>query len=182
MCWLWKGAISRGYGRLYCKGNPKYVLAHRFSYEHFVGKIPSDKVIDHICRVKNCVRPEHLRVLSSVENTLLGISFTAINARKIRCNKGHEFNETNTYQAKLQRGCRKCRKRSSLLSKRRRFLKKLLAKLDPKTIPEMRKLRAAGFTYAEIGKKYHLGWGSVRKVCLEKNWDQIETPKDEGSK
>lgn len=68
-CWLWSGAIGGwGYGT-FNLGDKKYVRAHRYAYATTVGDIPEGKVLDHICRVRHCVNPDHLRVVSQRENT-----------------------------------------------------------------------------------------------------------------
>ena len=98
-CWLWTGAKSGGYG-CFNRGG-KTQRAHRFSYE-LTANIPEGLVLDHICRVRSCVNPAHLQVVTNKENILRGVSPTAINARKVKCGKGHfEWgNHTN--------GTRKC--------------------------------------------------------------------------
>lgn len=66
-CWLWTGVRHPdGYGRMHLKG--RYVQAHRWSYEHFVGPIRAGLEIDHLCRVTSCVRPEHLEPVTRLEN------------------------------------------------------------------------------------------------------------------
>lgn len=70
-CWQWVGTIKpNGYGTLNHKGTGHH--AHRLMYETLVGEIPTDKVIDHICRNKSCVNPNHLQVVSQTENIMLG--------------------------------------------------------------------------------------------------------------
>lgn len=72
-CWLWTGATSgtdRKYGR-YCPeptASTKLEMAHRVSYELFVGPIPEGLTIDHLCRVTLCVNPEHLEPVPLQEN------------------------------------------------------------------------------------------------------------------
>ena len=62
-CWEWHGRRDRGgYGR---KG---LRLAHRVVYEAEVGDIPADYVVDHRCRNRRCVRPEHLEAVTRIEN------------------------------------------------------------------------------------------------------------------
>lgn len=62
-CWLWTGAtIAAGYGALRREG--KFLYAHRVSYELTYGGIPDGATIDHICHVRNCVNPKHLRLAS----------------------------------------------------------------------------------------------------------------------
>ena len=47
----------------------KLILAHRFSYELFVSKIPDDKLILHKCDVRNCVNPDHFFIGTKKDNT-----------------------------------------------------------------------------------------------------------------
>jgi hypothetical protein len=101
-CWLWTGAIqSRGYGHLAV--NKRAVLAHRYAWELENGPIADGLVIDHRCRVRACVNPDHMDLVSPKENTMRGIGPTAINARKTACPAGHPYN-------RLHRGHRSCRK------------------------------------------------------------------------
>lgn len=70
-CWLWRGfTTKKGYGH-FALGRG-YKQAHRHSYELLVGKIPSHLQIDHLCRVRNCVNPDHLEPVTSRENALRG--------------------------------------------------------------------------------------------------------------
>src|ERR1035437_111259 len=89
-CWSFTGATGRGgYGVIRTAGKNHYV--HRFVYEHFVGPIPAELQIDHLCRVRNCVRLSHLEVVTPRVNTLRGDTFQAANAAKTHCLRGHEF-------------------------------------------------------------------------------------------
>lgn len=98
-CWEWTGDKEKkmGYGlflrRVVDLG--KSVRAHRYSYELHKGKIPKGLVIDHLCRNKSCVNPEHLEAVTYKENTLRGKSFSAVNARKTHCSKGHPLSGSN---------------------------------------------------------------------------------------
>lgn len=66
-CWIWTGAKrTGGYGQFYFDG--RTCKAHRFSYEFYVGPIPNGAQIDHRCRVRACVNPDHLRPVSNKEN------------------------------------------------------------------------------------------------------------------
>lgn len=66
-CWIWKGCKDRiGYGRFDVKG--KHLLAHRFIWEHFGGKIPKGMCILHKCDSRPCVRPYHLFLGTQADN------------------------------------------------------------------------------------------------------------------
>lgn len=94
-CWLWTAATSRGYGR-FTDENGRQIAAHRWGYTRLVGPIPEGLVLDHLCRVRNCVRPEHLEVVTERENILRGVGLAAIAAKKEQCPSGHPYNESNT--------------------------------------------------------------------------------------
>ena len=105
-CWIWTGALTpTGYPQI-CDGR-RVIRAHRWAFERFVGPIPEGLVIDHKCRVRNCVNPDHLEPVTNRENVVRGNSARPVRAE---CNKGHEFTEQNTYiNPKGRRECRKCR-------------------------------------------------------------------------
>ena len=112
-CWIFMGAVAKnGYGYL-CTGTHQSVgLAHRLAYEALVGPIPAGLHLDHKCRVRCCVNPEHLEPVSCRENVLRGVSPSAVHARKMHCDRGHPFDEKNTYTVSTtgQRKCRECRR------------------------------------------------------------------------
>lgn len=111
-CWPWLGAIaSTGYGVMTSADNRK-VFAHRVSYELHREPIPDGMVIDHLCRVRHCVNPDHLRVVTNAENVLCGVGLTAENARKTHCKRGHALTGANLYippKRPSERQCRACR-------------------------------------------------------------------------
>lgn len=104
-CWLWTRPTNGGYGRLQVDGVSVY--AHRFAYEIEVGRIPDGLCLDHLCRVRNCVRPSHLEPVAFRMNVLRGEGPTAINARKTHCPRGHELSDENL-TARARRDCRIC--------------------------------------------------------------------------
>ena len=101
-CWLWRGAtIPRGYGRFFSEKRC-LVLAHRWAYEFCVGPIPDGLQIDHLCRVRLCVRPDHLEPVTRIENLRRGWRLIT------SCPQGHPYDEENTRHYKGSRFCRAC--------------------------------------------------------------------------
>jgi hypothetical protein len=121
-CWLWTGfSRSGGYGDLHHLG--RIQRAHRLSYEAFVGPIPGDLTLDHLCRVRRCVNPEHLEPVTGRENTLRGESFAARYAKQTRCKHGHEYTPENTIRRyDGGRGCRICQRRYGREAMKRRWV------------------------------------------------------------
>jgi hypothetical protein len=101
-CWIWTGSHDGdGYGRHYLNGSP--CGAHRFAYELLVGPIPDGLVIDHLCRVRNCVNPAHMEPVTNAENVRRGGC-----SIRTHCPQGHPYDEANTRVALGRRHCRAC--------------------------------------------------------------------------
>lgn len=102
-CWLWTAYIDRdGYG-LFGVATGQTVRAHRWFYEQSVGPLPPGEPLDHLCRVRACVRPSHLELVTTKINNERGER-----AQQTHCVNGHEFTEANTYVK--PNGCRQCRR------------------------------------------------------------------------
>lgn len=95
-CWLWTANKGRnGYGQFgIARGVQKYV--HRLVYEMFVGPIPTDLEIDHLCKVRNCCNPRHLEAVTHLENCRRGTAGDRERA-KTHCPHGHPYSPENTY-------------------------------------------------------------------------------------
>jgi hypothetical protein len=106
-CWRWTGSLVReGYGFL--RVNGKTTPAHRFAYELLVGPIQDGLTIDHLCRVRHCVNPEHLEPVTRDENTLRGTGPTARHARQTHCKQGHPLDVTQLENGRPRRRCSIC--------------------------------------------------------------------------
>jgi hypothetical protein len=109
-CHLWAGVLGdTGYGRFTQRlGNKTFnVQAHRFAYEHAKGPIPAGMEIDHLCRVRVCVNPDHLEAVTRKENWRRSNGTSATNARKTHCKRGHPLSGENLYVT--PQGYRQCR-------------------------------------------------------------------------
>jgi hypothetical protein len=108
-CWLWQlSRFRNGYGQLsLARPTPRSRLAHRVVYESLVGFIPPGLELDHLCRVRACVNPEHLEPVTS--------SVNKVRARALitHCPHGHPYDESNTIRLPhnpSKRECRACRR------------------------------------------------------------------------
>src|SRR5262245_53039429 len=93
-CWIWqRGLFTNGYGQASFTRRPgRSKRAHRVSYEAFVGPVPDDLVIDHLCRNKLCCNPEHLEPVTSRENAMRSpLTPSAQNAARERCFRCGEY-------------------------------------------------------------------------------------------
>lgn len=111
-CWVWQGGLVKGgYAQLSINGSRQY--AHRVAYEMYKGKIPDHLEIDHKCRVRNCVNPEHLEAVSHQENMKRSTAGKP-NRVKTHCPAGHPYSGQNLYiqPSNNSRICRICMKKS----------------------------------------------------------------------
>jgi hypothetical protein len=107
-CWEWTACVrGNGYGKFTVDG--RSTAAHRFAFEEMVGPIPEGLVLDHLCRVRTCVNPDHLEPVTQQVNVLRGEAGARQRAQT-SCIRGHAFDAANTYICGAgKRSCRICR-------------------------------------------------------------------------
>lgn len=103
-CWLWQGPLDRdGYGSFYFRRQPR--RAHRVGYFMINGPIASGLFVNHTCRNRHCVNPQHLEAVTARESALKdSASLGYINSQKTHCKKGHPYDR----QYGKQRYCSAC--------------------------------------------------------------------------
>lgn len=114
-CYLWtEGTTPGGYGR------------HRVAYEKVYGPVPKGLDLDHICRVKCCVNPDHLRIVTRSQNMRYAVFQRSL---ATHCKRGHEFTPENTHIAivrdpvhgdRTRRGCKTCSREAARAKGRRK--------------------------------------------------------------
>jgi len=109
-CIPWMAAKTNGYGVVQYAGTLR--RAHRVIYELTRGAIEPGKELDHLCRNRACINPDHMDPVRQAENNRRSNSRSAQHARQTHCLRGHEFTPENTYTRsrghKTERFCRAC--------------------------------------------------------------------------
>ena len=114
-CWIWTGQIMWSGYPLIKNENRRTTRAHRVAHELFKGPIPKGLTIDHLCRNRACVNPNHLEAVSIHANTMRSqISLSTINAKKTHCVHGHLLDKVNKQGSRIHRSCRICNNARSL--------------------------------------------------------------------
>lgn len=90
-CWVWQRSLGGGgYGHVGVRADKKTWYAHRLSYTLLVGDIPVGLDLDHLCRNRACINPEHLEPVTHEENVRRGAALIT------HCAQGHEYTPENT--------------------------------------------------------------------------------------
>lgn len=114
-CWLWTGTCKpNGYAEMKVKTAGRWLTsyAHREIYKKIKGEIPVGLELDHKCRVRSCVNPDHLEPVTRSVNVRRGIGNRAAMLARTHCKRGHAFDEVNTkwvLTARSKRPTRVCR-------------------------------------------------------------------------
>lgn len=105
-CWLWIGPLdAAGYGSVSFADTSS---AHRMAWVLSRGKIPDGLELDHLCRVRRCVNPEHLEPVTHAENMRRAAPFRLPPPRQLVCVRGHLLAEGNLLRRKARAGHREC--------------------------------------------------------------------------
>lgn len=126
-CWPWTAALTpKGFG-MFAVGKSDSMASHRWAYEAVNGPLDLDQTVDHTChgrdilckggdscRHRRCCNPAHLEAVSALENVARGRSFSARNAAKTHCKRGHPLTPDNSYGRHGRRQCKTCARARAL--------------------------------------------------------------------
>jgi len=175
-CWEWMAAkMKNGYGVFNLGRGLGTTLAHRFAYEQTVGTIGSGLQLDHLCRNRACVNPDHLEPVSQQENLRRGSGFVGVNLRKKTCPRGHVYDAVYVGRGKSERRCTSCMKSYAYPKRRKSYVASRKPRLTVTAIAAMRaEYATSDTTYVELAKKYGLGRHHVGRVVRRQAWKDVK--------
>jgi HNH endonuclease len=108
-CWLWLGKHDERNGYGYFFLGKRWVTAQRAAWMLLRGPIPDRMHVDHVCRNRACVNPDHLEPVTQAVNLSRRVLI------KTHCLRGHPLTEGNlmieVVNGKQIRRCKKCRQK-----------------------------------------------------------------------
>jgi hypothetical protein len=128
-CWIWMRSSTLhdgapNYGEIRVRGRNR--AAHRVSYETMVGKIPPGLDIDHKCRVRLCVNPDHLEPVTRSENLKRG----AVSRWTGFCSQGHPLFGENVSICRGRVRCRTCHNAREAVRSSQKYWARKAARLN----------------------------------------------------
>ena len=160
-CWLWLGTVNaKGYGR-FGRGE----MAHRASLRFQAIEIPVGMEVDHLCRIRSCVNPEHLEVVTHRENLMRGDTITARAAATTHCPQGHAYSGKNlTLSSNGKRGCRECHRLRALEAYRPTSSRRRRSHLTFEEVARIRGFIRDGQSHARIAREMNISVATVSNV------------------
>lgn len=176
-CWEWLGAKSKsGYGSFQAEINGRKITAraHRLAWLE-CAQIPKEMELDHLCRNRACVKPQHLEVVTHLENVRRGKI-----AQKTHCIRGHLLSGSNLRRD--QRGHRVCNQCRLLHIRESRKHLPRRNKLSIEQVKEIRQLTKgilfhSGMrgvnTISAIAKRYGVSRCPIQRIANGTGWQTV---------
>jgi hypothetical protein len=171
-CWLWRGHTHRsGYGQL--GYHRKAWKAHRLAFTLAGGHLIDGLELDHLCRNRGCVRPDHLELVSHGENVRRAFVL------KTHCRNGHPY-EGNLIVDKAA-GARRCRTCRNGQSQRRKWAARtrhgiLRGEANPRaklSANQVRAIREAEGSNLGIAARFGVSDTMIGLIRARKAWKSL---------
>lgn len=154
-CVSWPRSLNpqTGYGQFNPGSRPgKMISAHRMSYLVFNGEIPAGMVVRHVCDIRDCVNPRHLKLGTQSDN-IMDMWERGRQQDYKSCPKGDK-NPAKIYPEKLARGSR--------------HGKSILNEAAVKAI------RRSTDSHANLGRKYGVTPETIGAVRKRLTWKHVD--------
>ena len=162
-CWEWTGPLNaKGYGRFHANGASE--MAHRTAVRLEGRDIPVGMEVDHICRNRRCVNPDHLRVVTHRENLLAGGTIAAIAAARTHCPKGHPLSGKNLGIRNGKRRCLECDRLRASSAYQPTTTRRRRPHLMQEEVADIRQRIANGQSHAQIARDLSLSVATISRV------------------
>lgn len=141
-CWMWQRCCDpNGYPRLRRWSFGRLIqLAYVWFYEQVHGRVPDGMELDHLCRVRSCVNPDHLEAVTRTENV----------RRSVEAKFGSRLPVT-PQRAYAERRARRCR-------------------LSESDVVGIREALASGEKQRVVGEKYGVDRSYVSAIARGRRW------------
>jgi hypothetical protein len=164
-CWTWTGAKgATGYGVVTVNADVGAIVAHRAVYLLHRGPIPPGRELDHLCRNRSCVNPEHLEPVTHAENGRRGLKGD-LRPPVYECPAGHDYAITGIMNGQGYRICRECK--AERQRRRRAVLPPSPSRrsLTEDQVRGIRAARAAGRSLTEVAAEFGTNRGTAYRVA-----------------
>lgn len=189
-CWLWTHRVTgEGYAMYWNWPTKQWRIAHRHAYLTFVGPIPEGLHLDHLCRVRCCVNPDHLEPVTPLVNTRRSTAGWQ-NRAKTHCPRGHPYAGDNLFMRPRRDGqerhCRTCAREATRKSRAKRV--GYASPLPPNSPPQKPGDYQKAKTHCRHGHPYsgdNLRMKGKERVCREcerqqrkRYWEQAKAARE----
>jgi len=177
-CWIWQGRLTSGTGYGAFELNGKTRGAHRVAYELVKGAVPEGLELDHLCRNRACVNPDHLEPVTRRENIRRGANMIL----RSHCKHGHEFTPDNTHiNGRGHQVCRAChRLRYARTHPRLEYHRSVgernpSAKLTEDQVLTIRHLYDSGQVRSmrQLARQFNVNRVTIRHVIRRETWAHL---------
>lgn len=176
-CWVWQGGLNKwGYAKI--KRGGKTQGGHRLFYRAYVGPLADSQAgsdgLDHLCRVRRCVNPEHIEPVTCVENIRRGLVPTltmeqalSISPRYLAGESQHQIARSlGVAQSCIHKILRGIRWRGLVVSTPTRSP----IKLSLEQVEQIRSLCRSGETRQDLANKFGMGYSTICQIVRGRSW------------
>lgn len=175
-CHIWQGGINVwGYAKL--GRNGKTMPGHRWYYEQVKGPIPDGMDLDHLCRVRRCVNPDHMEPVPPIENKRRGrvakLSHEDIKAIEERYRSGESQHKLAKAYGVHQPTISKVLNVARWAGVAAGVETRSPVKLTEVEVAEILRRRNSGETYRSLANAYNIGMTQVGRIVKGESWKGV---------